>query len=104
MSHASRSVSFCSDDSESDTRSISSDHCVLPTDACNPAVALSDQTLLVQAFRGSVRGRKSAARDWLVDRVDDICHAEEPEAQVQKDRSYSSKLRSLMRKLNISSK
>ena len=103
MSHASCSVSFCSDDSESDTTSINSDF-ALATDACYPSIALSDQTLLVQAFRGSVRGRKSAARDWLVDRVDDICHAEEPEAQVQKDRSYSSKLRSLMRKLNISSK
>ena len=101
MSCSSQTVSFCSDDSESDTTSINSDF-ALATDACYPSIALSDQTLLVQAFRDSVRGRKSAARDWLVERVEDISHAVEPEAPVKKVRSYSSKLRSLMRKLNIS--
>ena len=95
-------ISFCSDDSESDTTSINSDCNGLTTEACYQSIALSDQTLLVQAFRGSVRGRKSAARDWLVERVEDISHAVEPEAPVKKDKSYSSKLRSLMRKLNIS--
>ena len=64
--------------------------------------SLSDQTLLMQAFRGSVNVRKTAARDWLVDRVDDISDAESQSSPAKKDKGYSSKIRSLMHKLKFS--
>ena len=104
MSSSSQStVSFSSDDSGSDVFLFKADQ-TSSAFASGAKVALSDQTLLVQAFRGTVNGRKSAARDWLVDRVEDIIYSDvqrSPLPESLESKSYSGKLRGLMRKLNI---
>ena len=97
-------ITGSSDESESDDVSCNSDQNTVISTVGSEKMDLSDQTLLVQAFRGSVKGRQSAARDWLVDRVEDIKHAEDQVPPATHDKSYSTKLRNLMRKLNISKK
>jgi hypothetical protein len=91
----------CSEDSSSDRLSACSDF--ESSESASPI--LSDQTLLRQAFKGAVRGRKVVAREWRTERECDISHtaglAVADEAASESKKSY---LRSLMRKLRLTRK
>jgi hypothetical protein len=71
--------------------------------------SLTDQSLLKQAFRGSVHGRKATAQDWRHDRESQF--VEDPDSPVESDskkvdksQSYSSKIRGYLQKMTQSSK
>ena len=94
----------CSDDSFSEHSSSSSEYDVLES----TRTTLSDQTLLMQAFRGAVCSRKEMAREWRTERENDITMAmrtaPDNEVASSSKKSYSSRVRSLMRKLRLGGK
>ena len=94
----------CSDASGSDLYSTRSDLDI----STSSRTTLSDQTLLRQAFGGAVHGRKVVAREWRTEREQDISVAvriaEANEAAATPKKSYSSRVRSLMRKLRLTGK
>ena len=72
-------------------------------------VSLSDQTLLKQAFRGSVHGRKITAKDWRHERETQFDEDLNPPPEIDSkksdtNRSYSSKIRGFLRKLTFAGK
>ncbi len=73
------------------------------------SLSLSDQTLLKQAFQGAVHSRKCTAMDWRHERQSDFievldCPAESAADKANKSRSYSSRLRSFVKKLPFAGK
>jgi hypothetical protein len=72
------------------------------------SLRLSDQTLLKQAFGIAVHGSKWKAKDWRHERESQFVQehslsGETDPKKVAKNRSYSSKIRSLLRKITIAS-
>jgi hypothetical protein len=68
--------------------------------------SFSDQTLLKQAFTGSVQGRKSTAKDWRYEResqfVEDAASPVKNESKkVDKGRSYLSKIWGFVQKMTF---
>ena len=72
-------------------------------------LSLTDQTLLKQAFRGTVHSRKTTAKDWRHERESQFDEdlSSPPEIDPKKtdtSRSYSSKIRGFLRKLACTGK
>ena len=80
-----------SEESVYDDFSFSSVQTAVVSSARSKGIALSDQALLVQAFSELVSGRKSAARDWLIGRVEDINLAEDQMSLAATEKIYSAK-------------
>ena len=93
-----QSIATFSDDSSSDHLSACYD-----VGSFEPASQiLSDQTLLKQAFRGTVNGRKEVAREWRTERECDISlSARIAEAEEVVSTPKKSYVRSLMQKLHL---
>ena len=63
----------------------------------------SDQTALVQAFKGFVRSKKVDAKDWRTEReVQHVYYDDSEVASAKSPKLSFSNVRNLMRKLNIS--
>ena len=80
-----------SDESVYGNFSFSCDQTAPLSSARSEGMALSDQALLLQAFSEMVSERKSAARDWLIGRVEDINLAEDQMSLAATEKIYSAK-------------
>ncbi len=96
-------------DSEDLTQYSDAESVVADIESAASSCSRSDQTLLKLAFSGAVESRKCTAKDWRHERacefVEDADSAAGSDSnQVNKRRSYTSRIRGFVKKMTFASK